>query len=357
MPLEKSSPISISNLSLSRLAMKFKTINGNCAVSSMVLLSGTSYQVSAIEGFELGNLTGKYVVLHFEEYTQTLPRRLIQTFWKIYQITNYEYIPGTYLTEFDIIYFTADMVLPDITDTNRWFMNIGILNSPSNFGPMSLGEFFRNGEYVPGGVPNTGMPYVFEDAPISFNNFSGSNSQYVEYRNMPSLPIFNDFNSKSDNVYFGGEIPRALGAWQFRRSEGYFLEFTLRSQWPVYQVRIDAFNVRLLVGYTFYDPGPFRSTRYYYDYILDPGISIVRVQDDAAVRFYRLSYTTPQFSDTTVTVPQTTLTIPADPGAPGTFRIYYTSFFQRNSDIAYGDFSFGWIVESGPLVTIFGTKQ
>jgi hypothetical protein len=112
-----------------------------------------------------------------------------------------------------------------------------------------------------------------------------------------------------------------------------------------------AWQVQLGAGYTYYDGGPYSGTDYYYDYQANFGIMIYDVTVGGIVGYIRNTTNVNQYSGpsyNTFDVPAGTMSL----SAGRTYRVYYTCDFRRDSDIGYGDVSFGWYNNSTPLITV-----
>lgn len=221
--------------------------------------------------------------------------------------------------------------------------------------PTSLSSYYAGGANVPSstvGFPNGIRTTVPSTGRISLSNFYGASDEF-----RTSLFLFsirNPSGSDADNLFFGGDIPRQEGVFITRSSDS-FDTFTIPPGYSNLTISTTSFDVQLAAGYTWYDPGIYRSTEYYYDYQRNFGIMIYDETANAVVGYVRNTTSTNQYTGTfnTYTVPAGTINISNSNLLAGkTYRVYYTCDFRRDSDPGYGDVSFGWFNNSTPFIQV-----
>lgn len=202
--------------------------------------------------------------------------------------------------------------------------------------PISFSEYYRGGNYVATtltSVPTSGL--------IKATNFRGLTKQIVA-RSWYAGQMFGIYSSPSnaDDIYFGGQMARNDAV--YRQSSNY-IEVTAPNftQDPIYLTVAGGWGTQLAAGYTWYDPGWFSSTRYYYDQISQPGLRLYRSDDSAYMGGVNGDTTVVDINSSWGTrYCNTGLRIQVEPTKR--YRVYYSVYMYRPSDIGYGDVSFGW---------------
>lgn len=227
--------------------------------------------------------------------------------------------------------------------------------------PTSLSSYYAGGANVPlstVGFPNGVRTPVPQGGRISLSNFYGASD---EFRTSFSLfGIFNTSSGDADNLFFGGDIPRtgndagADGVFINRNSND-FRTFTIPPGYSNLTISTTSFAVQLAAGFTYFRRNIFSTKRYYYDFQRNFGIMIYDETAGAVVGYVR--NTTSENSHTgtfnTYTVPAGTINISSSNLLAGkTYRVYYTCDFKRNSNVVYGDVSFGWFNNSTPFIQV-----
>jgi len=211
--------------------------------------------------------------------------------------------------------------------------------------PTGLAEYYRSGNYVSSTL--TSVPSY--DA-ISFSDFRGL-SRAVQPRYWFIGPMFSiqSTGSNADDLYFGGQM--AEGASEYRTSND-FVEVTAPdyTQDPIYLTVDGGWAAQLSAGYTRWRPNPWSSYRYKYDEISQPGLRVYRTDDGA--------YMGGVNGDTTVVTLNSswgvrycneTLRILVEPNKK--YKVYYSVYMYRPSEIEYGDVSFGWYDSIRPNIS------
>jgi hypothetical protein len=223
---------------------------------------------------------------------------------------------------------------------------------PATRWPISLNNYRAGGLFVPAstvGFPDgvaTFIPSSYRNPPISIANFYGSARRYSSSIYLPA--IFNVSGGLADDQDFGGDIPRTF-AWTTRYSNIY-TSFSVPSGFSSASIAINLWSVQLAAGYSWYDPGWFSSTRYYYDYQRNFGVVIFNETDGVQVGTVLNTTNQNQWTGTfnTYTVPAGSVAL-----TPGkAYRAYLICDFYRASDPGYGNNSFGWYNNSYPFATI-----
>jgi hypothetical protein len=215
--------------------------------------------------------------------------------------------------------------------------------------PNSLSNYYAGGPNVPSttvGFPNGVRTNVPSSGAISFSNFYGASD---EYRTSFSMFGIYSGGGNADNLYFGGDIPRNGGVYINRNSND-FRTFSIPEGYGNATLTASAWQVQLACGYTWYDPGPYNSTDYYYDYQRNFGIMVFDVTTNTVAGYIRNTANTNGYTGTfnTYTVPAGTINLVSG----RTYRVYYTCDFRRDSDPGYGDVSFGWSNNSNPFISV-----
>jgi hypothetical protein len=198
------------------------------------------------------------------------------------------------------------------------------------------------------GYPNgvsTVIPSV--GSPLKLSNFYGATAQFTTQFFMTG--IYGTNSCCSDNDYFGGDIPRTF-SWTTRYSN-YYQEFTVPEGYSTASLTTYGFSVQLGCSYSWYDGGAYSSTDYYYDYMRYFGIAVYNVTDGVQVGTVinntdQNQWTGPYYN--TFSVPGGSVSLTAGK----TYRVYYTCDFFRQSDVGYGDVSFGWYNNSVPYISV-----
>lgn len=216
--------------------------------------------------------------------------------------------------------------------------------------PNSLSEYYAGGANVPlttHGFPNGVRTQVPSSGAISLSNFYGA---VKEFRTSFSLFGIYSGGNDADNLYFGGNIDPTGGNYITRNSNGSTL-IEIPAGYDNATLSAAAWDVQLGCGYSYYDGGPYSSTRYYYDYQRNFGIMVLDAETEQIVGTIRNTTNTNTWSGGTFgtyTVPAGTINLVSG----RSYRVYYTCDFRRDSDPAYGDVSFGWINNSRPFISI-----
>jgi hypothetical protein len=211
-----------------------------------------------------------------------------------------------------------------------------IQNELNGVNPISFSEYYRGGDYV-----STALTSIPASGLIRTANFRGVTKQIVA-RSWYGGTMFGIYssNSNADDTYFGGQMARDEAV--YRQSNSYTEVVAPNfTQDPLYLTVASGWGTQLAAGYTWYDPGWFRSTRYYYDQISQPGLRVYRVDDGAYMGGVNGDVTVVDINSSWgIRYCNTELRIPVEPNKR--YRIYYSVYMYRPSDIGYGDVSFGW---------------
>lgn len=215
--------------------------------------------------------------------------------------------------------------------------------------PNSLSEYYAGGSRVPlstFGYPNGVRTAVPRGGRISLSNFYGASA---EWRTSFSMFGIYSGGGDADNLYFGGDIPRQGGVYINRNSNDY-RTFSVPEGYSNVTLSANAWRVQLACGYTWYDPGPYSSTDYYYDYQRNFGIMVYDETAGTVVGYIRNTSNTNGYTGTfnSYDVPSGALRLISG----RTYRVYYTCDFRRDSDPGYGDVSFGWSNSSIPSISV-----
>jgi hypothetical protein len=260
-------------------------------------------------------------------------------------ITNYEdyqvFVRGDY-EDYYRVTFTMAGGTP--TSGSDW----KVLPAGSN----SLSNYYAGGSYVPAGTigyPGGVATYIPSSGRINLSNFYGASDEWRT--NFYMFGIYETSGGLADDNYFGGDIPREF-AFINRNSNDYY-SFTVPSGYNNVVLSASAWQVQLACGYSWYDPGPYDGTDYYYDYQRYFGIMVYDVTGGGAVGYIRNTTDVNSYTGTfnTYNVPSGLVSL----SAGRTYRVYYSCDFRRDSDPGYGNNSFGWYNNSTPLITVVAT--
>lgn len=226
-----------------------------------------------------------------------------------------------------------------------------------------LSRYYAGAGYTPAGTvgyptarPGAMGPHQAVSIPssgqIKLSNFYGSRAI------PPSFSLYlNGIYSgptDADNLYFGGDIPRSIGSFQFRYADYGGQTFTVPSNFAAPYLTISSYGVYGAVGYTWHE-GWYNwrwRTTYYYDYMINIGIGLYRTSDNALIGLVRETSTLVSYTGNWTFVPVPSGAIYGL--APGeTYRLRYVCDFRRDSDAGYGDISYGWYNSGLPFVTVY----
>jgi hypothetical protein len=226
-------------------------------------------------------------------------------------------------------------IATEYQDTKPYYFSWYYAGSPKGLVPAGTVGY-------PGGVA-TNIP---SSGQLKFSNFYGSKKYVATSWFLGTMFSIQSAYNNADDLYFGGQIPR----WspQYRDSTNYITVTTPNSTDTLYLASTVGWAAQFAAGWT--QAGGWNGA-VYYDEISQPGLRVYRVSDGAYMGGVNGQPEVVNFNNSWgIRYCNTSLRIQVAPNTQ--YRVHYSAYFNRPSNIGYGDQSFGWYDYIRPNITV-----